>query len=153
MMMDNVDIAQLIQLSVAPIFLLVGTGSFLNVMTVRLGRIVDRGRSLETMIEETEISAARKARYVAELVVLEDRLRHTNRAVTLCTVAALLTCLEVAMLFLRGLVDLPFAGAAAALFTGAMVCLILGLMSFLREVALATSSLHVGMRAVEEQSP
>ncbi len=40
-------IAQVIQLSVAPVFLLSGVGTLLIVLTNRLARIVDRTRALE----------------------------------------------------------------------------------------------------------
>jgi len=40
-------IAQVIQLSVAPVFLLSGVGTLLVVLTNRLARIVDRTRTLE----------------------------------------------------------------------------------------------------------
>ncbi|MEP0495803.1 MAG: DUF2721 domain-containing protein, partial [Paraglaciecola sp.] len=38
------DIAEIIQLAVAPVFMLTGIAGFLNVMSGRLGRIVDRAR-------------------------------------------------------------------------------------------------------------
>ena len=41
------DLAMIIQLSVAPVFLLAGIAGFLNVMSGRLGRIVDRARVVE----------------------------------------------------------------------------------------------------------
>ena len=48
------DIGGSIQFAIAPIFLLVGTGSVLNVVTTRLGRVIDRARILETLIEQGE---------------------------------------------------------------------------------------------------
>ena len=41
------DIGHIIQLSVAPVFLLTGVGTNLMVLTNRLGRITDRSRVLE----------------------------------------------------------------------------------------------------------
>ncbi len=40
-------IAHLIQLAIAPVFLLAGIAGLLNVLASRLARVVDRGRSLE----------------------------------------------------------------------------------------------------------
>lgn len=49
--MDESDtisaVAHVIQLSVAPVFLLAGIGSILNVLAHRLARVVDRARSIE----------------------------------------------------------------------------------------------------------
>ncbi|MGZ8348235.1 MAG: DUF2721 domain-containing protein, partial [Allosphingosinicella sp.] len=44
------QLAQIIQLAVAPVFLLAGLGAFLNVCAGRLARIVDRARGLEPRI-------------------------------------------------------------------------------------------------------
>mgnify|MGYP003679966278 CR=1 FL=1 len=41
------ELSHLIQLAVAPVFLLMGVGGFLNVMSGRLGRIIDRSRVVE----------------------------------------------------------------------------------------------------------
>ena len=41
------NVAEVIQLAVAPVFLLAGIGAFLNVCAGRLSRIVDRARSIE----------------------------------------------------------------------------------------------------------
>ena len=40
-------IAHLIQLAIAPVFLLAGIAGILNVLAQRLSRVVDRGRGLE----------------------------------------------------------------------------------------------------------
>ena len=49
--MEISPIAHVIQLSVAPVFLLSGIGAILAVMTSRLGRIIDRARTLEAQLE------------------------------------------------------------------------------------------------------
>ena len=54
MNLDAGAIAQTIQLSVTPVFLLVGTGSLLNVIAGRLARVVDRSRNLMERWSETE---------------------------------------------------------------------------------------------------
>ena len=41
-------LAQIIQLAVAPVFLLAGSGAFLNVCAGRLARIIDRARGTRT---------------------------------------------------------------------------------------------------------
>ncbi len=44
------DLAQVIQIVVAPVFMLTGIAGFLNVMSGRLGRIVDRARIMELRV-------------------------------------------------------------------------------------------------------
>ena len=136
------EIASLIQVAVAPIFLLVGAGSFLNVMTVRLGRVVDRARILEsTLPGETDPNV--RARNLRELKALDFRLTHVNRAIAACVIAALLVCLTVALLFTGPLVATSLDAAIASLFVLAMLSLIAGLIDFLREVSLAGRQLRV----------
>jgi len=50
--MNQIDeIAHIIQLSIAPVFLLTGVGTLLNVLSGRLARIIDRARALEQRLE------------------------------------------------------------------------------------------------------
>ena len=83
-----IALSHIIQVSVAPVFLLTGIGSILGVLANRLGRIVDRARFLESRPELsrhlTEASAE------VELLRLAERKRWVNRAITLCTLCALL---------------------------------------------------------------
>ena len=60
------DMGMSIQFAIAPIFLLVGTGSLLNVVTAPLGRVVDRARTLEKLVEEGEEETL-ETRHLAEL--------------------------------------------------------------------------------------
>ena len=48
------QLAQTIQIALAPVFLLVAMGSLLNVITGRLARVVDRSRQLIERYPETE---------------------------------------------------------------------------------------------------
>ena len=47
-------IAQTIQLALAPVFVLVAMGNILNLLSSRLGRVVDRARSLQDRHVATE---------------------------------------------------------------------------------------------------
>ena len=55
-------IAHVIQLSVAPVFLLSGIGAMLGVMASRLARIVDRARVLERAARASSAVRSRSAR-------------------------------------------------------------------------------------------
>jgi hypothetical protein len=46
------DIARVIQLSIAPVFLISGIAALLSVLSGRLARLVDRARVLEAVGEE-----------------------------------------------------------------------------------------------------
>jgi hypothetical protein len=138
------DIPHVIQLAVAPVFLLSGVGVTLGVLVNRLGRIIDRARTLEEALPVTTGTTHEVA--AAELHTLSRRAALVNRAITLCTACALLICLLIAGLFIGAILGLGLTALLAGLFILAMVALIGGYLSFLREVFLATESLRFGAR-------
>jgi hypothetical protein len=132
------DVARAIQLALAPVFLLTGIAGLLNVMSSRLSRIVDRGR---TLTENRDVIALIGPDTIAiQLRVLERRRHFTSIAITACTIAALLLCLVVATLFFEAMLDARLNLAIAVLFTGSTLTLVVGLAYFLREVHEATRS-------------
>ena len=74
-----------------------------------------------------------------ELHILERRGRWTSVAMAACTVAALLVCMVIAALFVEAMFAAPLDGLIGALFTGAMLALVIGLCFFMREVHLGTT--------------
>ena len=134
-------IAQNIELATAPVFLLAGIGSILNVMTHRLGRVIDRARLIEAEIAGYDTHAAARAR--TELRVLGRRMVAAHWAIGLCTLSALLVCVVVALLFVGDLLPMRGPALVAALFVAAMALLIGGLVLFLIEVQVAMRSVRV----------
>jgi len=57
-------IAHVIQLSVAPVFLLTGIAGLLDVLTGRLARIIDCGRVPERSLQLRELSLATSSRRI-----------------------------------------------------------------------------------------
>ncbi len=137
------DIAHVIQIAIAPVFLLTGIASLLVVLTNRLGRIIDRARHLEGEHREL-VTGEHRALITADLHTLSIRARHVNRAISLCTTAALLVCVMIGVLFVSAFFAPNVSRLVATLFVLTMCCLIYGLLSFLREVQLATASLRIG---------
>ena len=135
------SIAQSIQLAVAPVFLLTGIGSMLNVLATRLGRITDRARKIEADISGYPSDRRRLA--IAELAILDQRMASSHWAIALCTCSALLVCIVVAILFVAEVSMLRGSYLVPALFIAAMALLIAGLMLFLYEVQVALRSVRV----------
>ncbi len=136
------DIGHIIQLSIAPVFLLTGVGTNLLVLTNRLPRIIDRSRYLEEKLAETDISADVEKRIRSEGEVLFRRARKINRAITLSTLCALFICVVVASLFLDDAFNLKLDTMIATLFVSAMVALTGSFVYLLREILLATEFLN-----------
>ncbi|HEV8121367.1 MAG TPA: DUF2721 domain-containing protein [Candidatus Polarisedimenticolia bacterium] len=133
-----------IQFSVAPVFLLSAIGAMLAVLTGRLARIVERARVCEVRlgtVTPEEIGGVH-----GELNVLARRARLVNRAITFCTITALLVCGVVATLFLGVFFRFPVALPVAGLFVTAMSMFIAGLLYFLREIFIATANLPFAQR-------
>jgi hypothetical protein len=127
-------VAHIIQLAVAPVFLISGVAALLTVFTNRLSRIIDRARFLG--MEEMRSSLV-----LEELHVLSRRARLIHRSITLATTSALLISMVIVSLFLGVFLPLDVAAIVCVLFVGAMIALIGGLVTFLKEVRLATFSL------------
>ena len=128
-------IALAIQYAVAPALLLVGVGGILNVVAVRLARVVDRARALERHVPE--IDGPLRDQEIAELRVLDRRMKICHASVGLCTAAGFLICLVVALLFVNSAMGRGYDEAVSVLFVLAMLSLSLGLVLFLTEITIA----------------
>jgi hypothetical protein len=136
------DIAHVVQSSVAPVFLLTGVAATLGVLTNRLARVVDRARALE---EQLEREPTRRGALLADLRVLGQRARYINTAISMCAVAALLVALVVVSLFADAFLGVELAKAVALLFVAAMLCLSVAYVAFFVEVRIAIVALRIGI--------
>ena len=132
-MVNFVEIASVIQMAVAPAFLLTGVGAILAVMTARLTRIVDRFRVLHEGSKYKQ----------KELSLLILRGRWTHWAIALTTISALLICVLIAMIFISTEISFNLDQFISILFIMAMTALIFGLLSFLKEVGLSKSVMNI----------
>ena len=142
------SVAEIIQIAIAPVFLLAGISALLAVMTNRLTRVIDRWRSLENALTNVNDKGDQSV-LKGEMKSLFKRGRFINLAITLATVSALLVCMVIVSLFLSNLIGKNAAITIAALFIGCIVILILALCFFLAEVLIATRTLRRSLYAVE----
>ena len=131
------SVAYVIQLAVAPVFLLTGIGAILAVITNRIARIVDRSRMLGNSSDQ--IQSAHKN----EMAILSRRARWVHWAVSLCTMSALFICIIIAALFVGSEIGVDPSRTVSLLFISAMLSLIFGLLCFLREIFLATGYIEM----------
>lgn len=137
------DISQVIQLAVAPVFLLAGIGAFINAFAARLGRIFDRSRALEAVFVESVLM--QQATIRNEIAILHRRARLAYLGIALDIFAALLVCLLIAMAFAGHFFGFEIRVLIGGLFIAAMLSLIGGLVAFLREVFVAVRSLSINL--------
>lgn len=134
------DVAHVIQVAVAPVFLLSGIGGMLSVLVARLGRIVDRSRVLDERLETAADPAS--TRFMAELGTLARRARLIDRAIALATTAGIFVCLVIITLFVDYLFSVNVSVPVTVFFLLAMLSFIAAFGYFLREVLLATAPLR-----------
>lgn len=135
------DVSFVIQLALAPAFLLTGIAGILNVMTGRLARIIDRGRRL--VEQPVQVDPSMLESYNTERDNLERRRYLASAAITGCTLSALLICLVIVVLFLKALIGIEIKWVVGVLFTSSTIALVMGLGYFLREVHLATTTVRI----------
>ena len=131
------DIGHVIQLAIAPVFLLTGVATKLTVLTNRLARIIDRSRTLEDRLD-----IAFHDLYMDELDVLYKRWHLINFAIALATGCGLAICLVIALLFLGDTTNLPLDRYIAGLFVVGMITLIGAFVYLLREIFVASVTLR-----------
>ncbi|MCX6548547.1 MAG: DUF2721 domain-containing protein [Holophagaceae bacterium] len=136
------DISHVIQLAVAPVFLLTSIGTILGVLSARMARIVDRARVLMDRLETAPAERVPPIR--EEMHTLAKRRHFVNLAITFGTTAALLVCVSIAVVFLGAMLKANVTTAVASLFILAMGAFVAALVFFLREVLLAVRSLILG---------
>lgn len=131
--------SEVIQLAIAPVFLLMGVSTLLGVLTGRLGRLVDRFRALNEKCESPQAQAENPscANYSQELYILSCRANWVHWAITLSTLSLLLVALVIGALFLGSAIRWDSSWLVSLLFIVAMLSLIAGLGCFLREIYLS----------------
>ena len=123
------DIGHVIQLSIAPVFLLTGVATKLTVLMNRLARIIDRSRVLRAALRNAPDPEAGE-----ELEVLYQRWQLINCALTSSTGCGFLICLVIAALFVGDITGVPLDKTIAVMFVLAMIALISSFCFLLREV-------------------
>ena len=126
------DIAHVIQLVIAPVFMLTAIGTVLNVLAGRLARAVDRRRVLVAALPKLDVDIADIARAEIEFEVRRINLIYIS--ITMAVLSALLVCCLIALAFIDAFVAADFAKLIAGLFILSMVALIASLIIFLREI-------------------
>ena len=151
-MIDPNDVNTLgktIELAIAPVFLLVAAGGFLNVLSARLARVVDRARSRgQLMLEATghQHDSIRE-----ELRAINRRIGLVNGAIGLVVLAAVLICFVVILLFVAKIANVFWYDIISGLFALAMLSIAAGFTLFLIETRVASRWIHVSSDLLEHQ--
>ena len=128
------SIADEIQLSLAPVFLLTAIAAFLTVLTSRLGRAADHARLVAARARHETATADDAAAFAA----LRRRIDLLRRSIGCTVVAAFIVCLVIMLIFFGEFTTLPISAVVGGLFMLTMVMLMLGFGFFFVEIRLST---------------
>jgi hypothetical protein len=142
------EIYKVIQIVVAPVFLLTAVSGIMNVLISRLARAVDRRRTLEENLPE--YLDARRDEALRELRHLNNRIVLVLWSVALAVLAGLLVCLLIGTAFAGAYVGLDLSRPVAILFILSVFALTGCLLLFLREISIAAFSAR---QTVKPQTP
>ena len=125
-------VQQVVQLSLAPAFLLSGIGAIMNVIMSRMIWIAQRIEKIDEKMEDQ-----RSARQLREHGWLMRRRKLAQGAILFSTAAAVMISLVIGLLFISAYITAQIGTVIAALWVLTMVLLVTGLAFFLLETRLA----------------
>jgi len=128
-------VSELIQLSVAPVFLVAGVAGLLNIFTGRLARIMDQVYKLDEFEKSEDITSYS----ISRRKFLTMRMSNINLAIFFSTATGLFVALVIVIMFLSTLLDFETSVIISVLFILAMSSLIVALLVFLKEIHYTTS--------------
>ena len=140
-----VDITRVIQLAVAPVFLLTAVGTIINALINRLARAIDRRRAVEERLVGTAPGEERQD-LLEEIKLLGARTTLVLWSIALAVLSALLVCLLIGTAFMGAFISVDLSRTVAVLFIGSVAALTLCLIFFMREVFLAALSVKHAVR-------
>ena len=134
-------IAQVIQLALAPVFVLMGIAGFLSVISHRLSRVVDRTRVVERFLHNIKTKEHRE-KLCREANSLWMRTRIINWSIRLSVGSALIICVVVICLFVDDFVVFKLGAQIAYLFIASMLLIIVSLLLLIIEVTIHTQNMQ-----------
>jgi Protein of unknown function (DUF2721) len=138
------SVVHIIQVSLAPVFLLNGIATLLNVFSSRLARVADQTAAVARQLEAADAPKIEFFEY--RLTVLRRRSRALDIAVALGATAGVLTCATVLALFV-GEAGGPAIGAMLFISFGlAIACSLVSIAAYTTEMLIASH--HVRATAV-----
>ncbi|MCW1383842.1 DUF2721 domain-containing protein [Novosphingobium sp. KCTC 2891] len=140
-------IAQTIQLALAPVFVLVAIGNIMNILTTRLGRIVDRSRTLQKLHAETAGPAHDAV--VVEMRYVDRRIQLIGHALLILVLSGIAIGVTVGTLFLGEMAGREFRTATGTSFFIAIALLMIALVYLLLETRLVSSTLRLPRELLE----
>lgn len=132
------EITSVIQLAVAPVFMLTAVGTIISALTIRLGRAVDRRRDLEAAL--ARMPSEEKSSALEELEVIARRIHFVYYSIVAAVVSGLFVSVLIFSAFLASFLRSDISYTIGTMFAFAVLALTVSLLLFLREIFLAVST-------------
>jgi hypothetical protein len=143
------SLLEVIQLSITPVILLSGVGALMITLTNRMGRVVDRTRSLAGLMRR--VPPEERDHVESQLHIMWRRAKLIRRAVTYAGLSMLLSCVLVMGIFAAGMIEREFGFGLLVVFVASVVCLIASLVAFLRDIWMSLHALGLEVEKAREK--
>jgi hypothetical protein len=142
--MTVAELIPVLQVAIGPVVLISGVGLLILSLTNRLGRGVDRGRSLAG--ELRDIPESRRPAITRQLNSLSQRARLLQRSIVFGVLCVLLAAILIIVLFFTAALKIETTWLIGGLFVFSLGSLVVSLYFFLRELnqALIAFRLDIG---------
>jgi len=142
------ELIPILQTAIGPMILISGVGLLLLSMTNRLTRVLDRVRSLCSVLRRADAEAGPSVRQ--QLAILEKRAGLLRWSIIWASLSALLAALLMLTLFVAALCCIHASWLAVAFFAGCMVSLVISLVAFTGDVNQSLVALKLERREAEQ---
>lgn len=141
------EIIPVLQVAIGPVILISGVGLLLLTMTNRLGRAIDRSRSLACDLREGR--AAERQHLLAQVTIIYRRARLIRLTIGLAAASVLLAAVLIIVLFLAALMQWAGGLLVSVIFMLCLGALIASLITFIYDIHLSLVALKLELKQVK----
>lgn len=138
------EIIPVLQVAIGPVILISGVGLLLLTMTNRLGRAIDRSRSLVRELREGR-EHGRQAT-LAQVAIIYRRARLIRLIIALASLSVLLAAMLIIVLFLTALMKWDYGYIISIIFIACLASLIVSLVVFIYDIHLSLVALKLELK-------
>ena len=141
------ELIPVLQVSIGPVILISGVGLLLLTMTNRLGRAIDRARSLARDLQERREPDRKPVQ--AQVAIIYRRARLLRLTIVLAALSVLLAAVLIIVLFLSALMKWDQGLSIILIFIACMGSLIASLITFIHDIPLSLVALKLELKQDE----
>lgn len=134
-----IDFFKILQTSISPVVLISGIGLLVLSMTNRLGRAIDRVRSIAAQMREG--NSTHRPRLARQLRVLFQRAMVLRAAISLSVLAIFGVSILIFALFAMAVFNLPLVSLAMVIFVVSLLALIASMACLIYDLRLSLAAL------------